>query len=98
MPESDHTAGRALVTVTLPRLGRQKVTGITGQFFVQGCLRVTATVTATAANYGELQRTFADERTRTHIQGERRRTVANSGERKNTVLKTTWAEANGRSQ
>jgi hypothetical protein len=59
-----------------------------------GASWLTATVTATAANYGELWRTLADERAMTHIQGERWRTVANAGERKNTV-KTTKVQAFG---
>jgi hypothetical protein len=56
---------------------------------------VTATVTATAANYGELWRTSADDRLLTHVQGERPRTLANGGGLKNTVLKTTKVQAFG---
>jgi len=56
---------------------------------------LTATVTATAANSGELQRTLADERAASCVQGERWRTVANAGELKKTVLKTTKVQAFG---
>jgi hypothetical protein len=54
-----------------------------------------ATVTATAADYGERWRTVADERLLMCIQRERRRTMANNDERKNTGLKTTKVQAFG---
>jgi Bacterial regulatory proteins, luxR family len=44
-----------------------------------GSRGLTATVTATAANYGELQRTSADGRRALHVHGELWRTTANAG-------------------
>jgi hypothetical protein len=56
---------------------------------------LTATVTATSANYGERWRTLADEMPPIRVQGERWRTVVNAGGLKNTVLKTTKVQAFG---
>ncbi len=56
---------------------------------------LTATVTATAVNNGERQRTLADEQCVLPIVGELGRTTANVGGRSQGALKTARAQALG---